>query len=414
MSLRIAVVSPFVDKRHGTERCLAEEIERLARVYGCEIHLYSQRVEDLHLGSWSSIAAGITWHKVPGIPGPQLLKYFWWFAVNHLWRWWDCHVRNLRFDLVYSPGINCLDADVITVHVVFANLCRQMREAAGLESHSVGTWARLAHRWFYYRLIRLLERLVYRRRSVALVAVSRKTAQDVARFYGHGERVTVVYHGVGVEQFNPERRRQLRSEARRQLGLAENAFALLLIGTDWKRKGLPCLLEAAGRLQKKNLRILVVGHDDPSAYRELISDHSLDERVRFLPPRSDVEFYYAAADAYVGPSLEDAFALPPAEAMACGLPVIVSNQAGVSELVADWIDGLVLRDPRDADELARKIQHLYYDAELRARLERRAAQKIRSFTWDHHAAQLHTLLQEAVTHPEPIRERDAHAESLGV
>ena len=51
-------------------------------------------------------------------------------------------------------------------------------------------------------------------------------------------------------------------------------------------------------------------------------------RVLFPPPRHDVEFYYAAADAYVGPSLHDSFALPPIEAMACGLPAIVSDQVG--------------------------------------------------------------------------------------
>jgi hypothetical protein len=39
-------VSPFVDRRHGTERALAELLERLARDYGCEIHLYAQRIED--------------------------------------------------------------------------------------------------------------------------------------------------------------------------------------------------------------------------------------------------------------------------------------------------------------------------------------------------------------------------------
>ena len=47
--LRLAVVSPFVDRRHGTERVLAEVLERLAGKYGYEIHLYAQRVEDLAL-----------------------------------------------------------------------------------------------------------------------------------------------------------------------------------------------------------------------------------------------------------------------------------------------------------------------------------------------------------------------------
>ena len=68
-------------------------------------------------------------------------------------------------------------------------------------------------------------------------------------------------------------------------------------------------------------------------------------RVHFLPPRQDVEFYYAAADAYVGPSLEDTFALPPQEAMACGMPVIVSAENGTSEIITDGKDGLILGIP---------------------------------------------------------------------
>ena len=54
-----------------------------------------------------------------------------------------------------------------------------------------------------------------------------------------------------------------------------------------------------------------------------------------MPPRPDVEFFYAAVDAYVSPSIEDAFALPPAEAMACGLPVITSDLGAFAEVLND-------------------------------------------------------------------------------
>ena len=77
--MRLAVVSPFVDRRHGTERVLAEVLERLAGKYGCEIHLYAQRVEDLALGrpapSNGEESGGIIWHKVPRLPGPHLLGF---------------------------------------------------------------------------------------------------------------------------------------------------------------------------------------------------------------------------------------------------------------------------------------------------------------------------------------------------
>src|SRR5439155_10252103 len=106
-------------------------------------------------------------------------------------------------------------------------------------------------------------------------------------------------------------------------GLPERLFALLLVGNDWKNKGLACILTAVARLGDPSLRVLVVGRDDARLFRGQIATLRLGSQVLFLPPRADIEIYYAAADCYVGPSLDDAFALPPAEAMACGLPVIV-------------------------------------------------------------------------------------------
>src|SRR5216684_2257327 len=110
--LRLAVVSPFVDRRHGTERALAELLERLARQEHCEIHLYAQRVEGLALAQASAAhspdAGAILWHKVSSIPGPHLLQFLAWLFLNSFCRAWDRWIHGVRFDLVLSPGINCL------------------------------------------------------------------------------------------------------------------------------------------------------------------------------------------------------------------------------------------------------------------------------------------------------------------
>lgn len=68
-------------------------------------------------------------------------------------------------------------------------------------------------------------------------------------------------------------------------------------------------------------------------------------------PSADVLFFYAAADAYVAPSLEESFGLPIMEAMACGLPVIASVQSGASETIVDGETGYLLRDPLNNLEL---------------------------------------------------------------
>jgi UDP-glucose:(heptosyl)LPS alpha-1,3-glucosyltransferase len=380
----IAIVSPFLDKRHGTERCVVEQVERLSRDY--EVHVYSNRVEDID-------PAAIVWHKVPALPGPHLFAYCWWFLTNQLWRWWDQRVRGLRYDLIYSPGINCLDADVISVHIVFAEFCERVRDDLKLRKNPVKTWPRLAHRHLYYALVKMLERWCYTREEIALVAVSRKVGDGLRTFYGRKRQPSLVYHGLDPSRFGYSSRVLRRQQARQLMGLDEKAFGVLLIGNDWRNKGLPCLVEAVTRIDASDVRILAVGADSIAPYVSEIQKRGLQSRVTFLPIRADVEFYYAAADAYVGPSLEDAFAMPPLEAMACGLPVIVSRQAGVSEVITHAVDGLVLEDPRDAETLASMISGLQRDAALREILGNNAVQTARHYTWDRTAEQLRAVFE---------------------
>lgn len=382
---RLAVVTPFLDKQHGTERCIAEQVERLARDY--EVHVYSSQIQDVDRSK-------IVWHRIPRLPGPHLLAYCWWFGANHLWRWWDRRFRGLRFDLTYTPGINCLDADVISVHILFFELYHQVKDGLSVRNNPVSSWGRLIHRRLYYKLIMRLERLVYRRQRTRLTAISRKTAEGL-KHYGRWE-TPVIYYGVDPARFSPESRDGLRLQSRSQLGLSDSTFCLLFIGNDWNNKGLPTLLEAMARVGNPDLRLLVVGHDDSAPYRAALQRLGEGkERVSFLPPRSDVEFYYSAADAYVSPVLEDAFGLPSLEAMACGLGIIVSEHAGVSEVITDRVDGMILHDPRDVSALADLICELHSNCRLCRVLGKSGAKTASRYTWERNAVQLAELFAEA-------------------
>lgn len=384
---RLAVVSPFLDKRHGTERPVVEWLGEASRSF--DIHIYSQHVEDLDLSQ-------VVWHRIPKMPGPHLLNYLWWFAANHLWRAWDKRFRGLKPDLVYAPGINCLDADVISVHIMFAELLRRNLPSMRFSKHRLGEWPRLLHRQLYYRLIVRLERRLYPDPEVTLIVIARRVSKGLQQFYGRKNPSAVVYFGLDHETFNPQRRLELREMARRQIGLETGEFALLLVGNDWLNKGLLVLLEVMGRLRRLPLRLLVVGEDDPQPYQNIIAENSLAERVRFLPPRKDVEYYYAASDAYTGPSREDALPLPPAEAMACGLPVIVTSQCGVSEIIVDGENGLVMQDPLNADDLCSKIQQLYGDHALRHRLSEKAVETAQHYQWERSGREFVDLLWQAL------------------
>lgn len=381
---RLAVVSPFLDKQQGTERSVIEWISHLQKEF--EIHIYSQRVEDVDLSR-------VVWHRVSALKGPHILGFLWWFAANRVRRGFDRRFRGLHYDVVFTPGVNCSDADVISVHVLYSEYVRDVGDKLSFGRNPVRLWPRILHRKLYYGLICFLERRIYADPQKTLVVVSRNAGSRLQKISGRAS-FPVLYAGVDHKIFNPERRAELRRAARDAFSLAQDQFVLILVGNDWRNKGVPTLLEALEQLRDLPIRALIVSREDSSECRALVKEKELEERVQFLPPRKDIEFYYAAADAYVGPSLQDLYSLPPAEAMACGMPAIVSAAAGVSEIITDGVDGLILSDPRDARALAAIIRRLFEDEPLRVRLGEQAAQTTRQYTWQRNGEDLVAILED--------------------
>ena len=394
--LRLVVVSPFVDRRHGTERALAEVLERLARNEHCEIHLYAQRVEDLAVvqprGARSQDSQAIIWHKVPSIPGPHLLQFLAWLLLNWICRVWGRWTHGLRFDLVLSPGINCLDADVVIVHALFHRL-RELALAEQLDP-ARSRFLRRLHRRTYYALLAGLERRIYANPKVSLAAVSQRTAMLLADYF-HRHDVRVIPNGVDTVQFSPPARLALRAEARRRRAIHETDFVLLLIGNDWRVKGLETVLRAMSSLPGLPFLAIAAGDDFPSPFSEIAKTLGISERCRFEPSRDDVLDFYAVADLYVSPSREDSFGLPVAEAMACGLPVITSADAGVADLIRDGTDGFIFRHADDFHGLAKMLQQLYADEHLRGNVGAAAAKAALQWTWDQNAADVWELLKDS-------------------
>jgi UDP-glucose:(heptosyl)LPS alpha-1,3-glucosyltransferase len=400
--LRIAVVSPFLDRRHGTERCIVEQIEHFLRHPGCKIHIYSQAVQDLEVLPVSGLhpsapAAGkAVWHRIPTLPGPHLLNFLWWYFANQALRWFHQRYRGLRFDLVYSPGINCRDADAIAVHVVFREFFRQVHQDLRLRDAPLSAWPVLLHRALYYRLIMTLEKRIYRNPRISLTTVSRRTAEELARHFARSD-VSVIPNAVDLARFNLPERLRRRDAARKSLQLSETDLVLLLVGNDWRSKGLAALLYAIAAIQELPLRLLVVGRDSPAPFLELIQNLQLPNRIYFHASTSDIMHFYSAADVYTGPSLHDSFALPPLEAMACGLPVITSVSNGGSQIITEGVDGFVLSDAQDSLALSRIISRLYEQPQLRRSVGENAARTAQSHSWERNASETWEFLRRTAS-----------------
>jgi len=390
--LRIAVVSPFLDRQHGTERCIVEQIEYFLRQPGCEIHIYAQSIRDLQVvrsGGSSALQAApgtAIWHRIPTVPGPHLLNFLWWYFANQALRWFHRKYCGLRFDLVFSPGINCADAGAIVVHIVFHEFFRLVHSDLRLRNAPLSSWPVLLHRLLYYRLIMALENRIYRNLRVRLAAVSQLTSTELSRHFSRND-VTVIPNAVDLAHLNLPERLRRREQARLNLQIPEAAFVLLLIGNDWKKKGLTPLLNAIAALPDIPIRLLVVGRDDRTQFLEQIRQLHLEGRVLFLEPSSDIMQFYAAADVYTGPSLHDSFALPPIEAMAAGLPVVTTVTNGGSQIITEGKDGFVLNDAQDSAALSQVISRLYGHSDLRRSVGEQASRTAQSYSWERNAAE---------------------------
>ncbi len=128
--------------------------------------------------------------------------------------------------------------------------------------------------------------------------------------------------------------------------------------------------------------LLVVGSGNITDYRNLAVRFRIEDRVIFTGQTSGGWRYYAASDVYLLPSLYEPFGLSILEAMASGLPVLVSRDCGAAELIHDGVDGLLIQEPRDVTELSTKLGALLKDADLRTRLGRQARRTALKYPWD--------------------------------
>ncbi|MFM9871038.1 glycosyltransferase family 4 protein [Achromobacter xylosoxidans] len=226
----------------------------------------------------------------------------------------------------------------------------------------------------------LLEKFRVRRAPARrVVAVSGLIMDQLHRSYGPQLPVEIIAPGVKLPA--PEAA-DSRAATRASLGWEADTIGCLLVARNPLRKGLPALLDALALLPAP-YRLLVVGAD--AATRERVrAAGAVANRVTLVDPTPDVARYFAAADIYAHPTLNDSYAMAPLEAMSHGLPVVVSSPAycGFAQYLSAGKDALILQDPRDGAQLAQALQRLGDEPELRAALSERGLAIARDQSWE--------------------------------
>ncbi|TIL47788.1 glycosyltransferase family 4 protein [Mesorhizobium sp.] len=205
----------------------------------------------------------------------------------------------------------------------------------------------------FHRQTLRLERATYASpRLKAVIAISKMVAEDVVRHYEYpAERVHHIPNGVDLDLFNPKLRQQHRAVVRSRLGVNDDRPVVLFVGSGFARKGLLALMKSVAMLDGEP-ELWVIGHDSRAdAFKQAGDRLGLGARLRMLGPQKDTLPWYGAADIAVLPSIYDPFGTVVIEAMASGLPAVVSTGCGARELVDRFEPNLVC-DAAGVDDLA--------------------------------------------------------------
>jgi glycosyltransferase involved in cell wall biosynthesis len=219
------------------------------------------------------------------------------------------------------------------------------------------------HTFWGRRRLRLMQN-----RSDHIVAVSTESEKMMRDFGFPSEVISLIPNGLDVDFYIPPDPKA-RDDLRMQHGYAPDEFVVLFLGRLIRLKRPDLLLRAFPKvLEIGDAKCIIVGDGPEMDGLRLLADNlDIAEHVLFTGFASNVRDFYWISDAFVLPSRSEGLPVALLEAMACGLPVVVSRCAGNLEIVTDEYDGLTF-EIDNPDHLAKQLKRLQKDDVLREQL----------------------------------------------
>lgn len=370
---KIAVVIPKYGLVGGAEQFAAELTGRLARQTGYDFHVYANR--------WQQSAVNLSYHRVPIISFPKFLTTlsFAYFA-NRL-------ISANNVSLVHSHE-RIFTADIVNLHGIphrywIANV-RKKR----MNLHDRATdWVE--------------RKLVSEGRCRKFIAVSSLTKDIFLRECSiEPNKIAVIHPGVDIREYERHNQEMARAGIRRELGISPSEPVLLFASMNYEIKGLDAVLFALAKLKtkKENFKLVVAGRGNIKKYEKIAREAEIADSVIFTGEvkKEKLIQLYLAGDLYIMLSKFDTFGMVVLEAMAAGLPAIISDKVGAKDLVNEGKNGFIIKKPSDSGDVAAKIA-LLLNENTRRQMAEAARETAESNTWDMVAAKYQEIYKDILS-----------------
>lgn len=208
--------------------------------------------------------------------------------------------------------------------------------------------------------------------------------------------IFVIPNGVNMDRFS----RLSREESRSKLNIKGSDIILLFVGGLRSIKGVRYLVESMSIIKQEsgNVRLLIIGDGkERQDLEKLATKLNLNECIHFVRqvPNEVIPEYMISSDLFILPSLSEGFPVTVLEAMAAGLPIVITRVGGMPEIVREGENGFLV-EPKNPGHIAEKVRLLLEDNELRWRISENNRKKAEQYSWERIARNIQEVYTEVV------------------